>query len=184
MTRHRTLAELEDGLTDIRQSPADNGVLRAIVIRPAVDERLSLPQVELSPQAGAHGDHWALGCWKSLPDGSPHPNVQIALMNARCIALIAQTEERWPLAGDNLFVDLDLSDANLPCGQQLAIGSALLEITAEPHDGCSKFARRFGPDAVRFINSPLGKQLHLRGVYARIVQPGVVSVGDTIEKRS
>jgi MOSC domain-containing protein YiiM len=177
-----SLAELENGLPEILRSPTDRGVLRAIVIRPETDARASLPQCELSPEGGVHGDNWAKGCWMSLPDGRPHPDVQVTLMNARAIALIARDEARWPLAGDNLFVDLDLSDDNLPPGTRLAVGSTLLEITEVPHKGCKKFAARFGADATRFVNSREGLRLHLRGIYARIVERGVVAVGDPIQK--
>ena len=179
-TRHLSLEELRQGLDEIRRSPKDQGILRAIVIRPETDARTSLQRCELSPELGVHGDNWALGCWLSLPDGRPHPDVQVAIMNARTIALIAQDEARWPLAGDNLFVDLDLSEDNLPPGTRLSVGSTLLEITAEPHKGCSKFAARYGVDATRFVNGREGRQLHLRGIYARIVEAGVVAVGDTI----
>lgn len=182
MSRHLSLAELNEGLPGILESPKDRGVLRAIVIRPETDARLALPQCELSPEGGVHGDHWAKGCWLSLPDGRPHPDVQVAIMNARTIARIAQDEARWPLAGDNLFADLDLSADNLPPGTRLSVGGARLEITAVPHKGCKKFAERFGVDATRFVNSRDGLRLHLRGIYARIVEPGVITVGDAIEK--
>ena len=101
-------------------------------------------------------------------------------MNARVIALIAQEKDRWPLAGDQLFVDLDLSPANLPHGTRLAIGSAVIEVSAEPHTGCKKFVFRFGLDAMKFVNSPVGRSLNLRGVNARVVRPGTISVGDRV----
>jgi MOSC domain-containing protein YiiM len=181
-TRHLRLDELRQGLHEIRQSPSDRGVLKAIVIRPETDARLSLQRCELSPEGGVHGDSWAKGCWMSLPDGRPHPDVQVAIMNARTIALIAKEEARWPLAGDNLLVDLDLSAENLPPGTRLSVGSALLQITDVPHKGCKKFAERFGVDATRFVNARDGLRLHLRGIYGRIVEPGVVAVGDTVAK--
>jgi hypothetical protein len=180
--KHPSLEELRQGLDEIRQSPKDGGVLKAIVIRPETDARASLQRCELSPDGGVHGDNWARGCWMSLPDGRPHPDVQVTIMNARTIALIAKEEARWPLAGDNLLVDLDLSAGNLPPGTRLSIGSALLEITDVPHKGCKKFAERFGVDATRFVNAQDGLRLHLRGIYARIVEPGVVAVGDTVAK--
>ena len=152
------------------------------MIRPATDARESLRQCELSAELGVHGDNWAQGCWMSLPDGRPHPDVQVAIMNARTIALVAQDEARWPLAGDNLYVDLDLSAANLPPGTRLAIGTTLLEITAVAHNGCKKFAERFGLEATRFVNSKDGKRLHLRGIYARVARPGTITVGDLVSK--
>jgi len=136
MARHLSREELEAGLSEILRSPSDRGELRAVVIRPETDARLSLKECELSPERGVHGDNWARGCWLSLPDGRPHPDVQVAIMNARSSALIAQDEARWPLAGNNLYVDLDLSAANLPPGTRLGLGSAILEITAVPHNGC------------------------------------------------
>jgi MOSC domain-containing protein YiiM len=182
MTRHLSLDELNGGLAEILQSPKDRGGLRAIVIRPETDARIALAHCELSPDRGLHGDNWAKGCWMSLPDGRPHPDVQVTIMNARTIALIAPDEARWPLSGDNLLVDRDLSADNLPPGTRLAVGSALLEITAVPYKGCRKFAARFGVDATRLVNSREGTRLHLRGIYARIVEAGIVTVGDPVEK--
>ncbi|MEZ6110760.1 MAG: hypothetical protein R3C99_07080 [Pirellulaceae bacterium] len=178
----RSPEELDDALPWIRQSPKDKGVLRMIVVRPGTNERSVLPEVEISAAGGVHGDCWASGCWKSLPDGRPHPDVQIAMMNVRVIEAVAGPEERWPLAGDNLFVDLDLGSENLAPGQRLEIGSAVIEITDEPHLGCRKFQNRFGVDALRFVNSPLGKQLHLRGIYAKVVTEGMIRAGDVVKK--
>ena len=182
MARHLTLSELENGLDDILQSPKDNGVLKAIVIRPGTDERVSLDESDISPELGVHGDNWAQGCWLSLADGSPHPDVQVAIMNARAIALMSGSQDRWQLAGDNLYIDMDLSRENLAAGQRLRVGTAELEITAQSHNGCRKFADRFGKDAVMFVNSSEGKQLRLRGVYAKIITGGIVRVGDVVER--
>ena len=180
--RHLTREELESGLPEIRRAPKDHGRLEAIVVRPGHNERKSLTSSEISPERGVHDDHWALGCWKTTEDGKPHPDVQICIMNVRVIRLIAQAKERWSLAGDNLFVDLDLTSENLPPGQRLAVGNALIEVTAVPHNGCQKFVERYGRDAVLFVNSPVGKQLHLRGIYARVVIAGTITVGDLLTK--
>ncbi len=179
---HITESEINLGLDHIQQSPTDNGLLRSIVIRPGSDLRVKLQECRLSPEGGTEGDQWARGCWLTLPDGKPHPDVQIAIINARLIDLLAGSFERWELAGDNLYVDLDLSRDNLAPGQRLQIGECVLEITNEEHKGCDKFRDRFGMDAVRFVNSPLGKQLRLRGIYAKVIQAGIVRVGDTIQK--
>ncbi len=182
MITHRTRAELEAELPGIVASPADNGMLRAIVIRPKPGQRTQLAACEISLAGGVHGDNWADGCWKETEDGRPHPDVQICIMNARCIAAIAGERENWPPAGDNLFVDLDLTRENLPTGQRLAIGSAIVEVTAEPHNGCQNFVNRYGRDATVFVNTGEGRRLRLRGIYARVVQDGRASVGDVVRK--
>lgn len=180
--RHLTTAEIEAGLETIRQSPADGGVLKLIVRRPQVDMREVLETGQLTPAEGLAGDSWRRRSSTRTADGSAHPDMQINVMNARVIALLAQAPERWPLAGDQLFVDLDLSEQNLPPGTQLAIGAAVIEVTAQPHTGCAKFAARFGHDALKFVNSPVGKELHLRGINARVVRAGEIHVGDVVRK--
>ena len=179
---HLSLAELEAGLGIIRQSPQDNGLLKLIVRRPKVDEREIVNEAELDLEEGLVGDTWKARGSKATPDGSANINAQITLMNMRAIALLAQDESRWALAGDQLFVDFDLSEANIPAGARIAIGSVILEVSATPHTGCAKFSERFGKDALKFVNSPDGKQLHLRGVNARVVQAGGIQVGNVVRK--
>jgi hypothetical protein len=178
MSKHLSREELAAGLDHILAAPADHGRLEMIVIRPAPGERQELESVNLSLAGGAEGDHWALGCWKSTEDGRPHPDVQICIMNARCIGHVAGDRGRWPSAGDTLFIDLDLSPENLPTGQRLTLGTAVLEITAEPHAGCASFSAHYGRDATVFVNTGPGKANRLRGLYARVVTDGRVSVGD------
>jgi hypothetical protein len=177
-----TTAELEAGLEVIRQSPKEVGALEMIVRRPAPEQREVLAEGQLDPAEGLVGDNWRSRGSAATADGSAHPDMQLNIMNARTIALVAQAKERWSLAGDQLFVDLDLSSDNLPPGTRLAIGSAVVEVTPVPHNGCKKFTERFGLDAMRFVNSPVGKELHLRGINARVVQPGVIRVGDAVKK--
>lgn len=180
--RFLSLEELEAGLAPIRQSPADAGTLAMIVRRPAIDQREVLDIGELDEDEGLKGDNWAVRGSSRTPDKSAHPEMQLNLMNARAIALIAQEEERWPLAGDQLYVDLDLSEKNLPPGSRLSLGEAIIEITAIPHNGCKKFAQRFGIDAVKFVNSKEGKALHLRGLNAKVIRGGSIKKGDRIQK--
>ena len=179
---HLTMVELKAGMDHIRQAPKDLGVLKMIVRRPQDDERELLQEAELSLADGLVGDNWKERGSRHLPDGSANPEAQITVMNARAIALLAQTENRWPLAGDQLYVDLDLSDDNLPPGTRLTIGTAVLEVSPVPHTGCKKFSSRFGVDAMKFVNTPEGRQLHLRGINTRILQPGTIHVGDVITK--
>jgi len=178
--RHLTAEELAQGLAEVCLAPKDVGTLQLIVARPQSEQRLALESAELSPEHGLLGDRWRATSWLRLPDDSPDPAVQITLMNARCIQLVAGDREFWPLAGDNLFVDFDLSQENLPVGSRLTIGGAVLEIAEPPHNGCAKFKRRFGLPALAFVNSQQGKALRLRGVHARVVQAGPIAVGDPI----
>ena len=177
-----SMTELEAGMEHIRQSPNDSGILKMIARRPVDDEREVVEHGKLDPQLGLVGDNWKVRGSKHAPDGSANIHAQITIMNSRTIALLAQTEDRWALAGDQLFVDFDLSEANIPAGTRLAIGSAILEVSAVPHTGCRKFSDRFGVEAHKFVNSPDGKQLHLRGVNARVVQAGEIRVGDVVRK--
>jgi len=179
---HLEMTELEAGLEEIRRSPGDGGVLELIVRRPRPDEREVLEEAELDLSEGLVGDSWKERRSSRTPDGSPHPDMQLNVMNARAIALFARDRGRWALAGDQLYVDLDLSDENLPPGTRLSIGSAVIEVTPQPHTGCKKFVLRFGPDVMKFVNSPVGRQLRLRGLNARVVRPGRVRVGDAVRK--
>ena len=180
--KHLTTAELEAGLDAVRQSPKDEGVIALIVRRPQVDAREVLEEGELDLVEGLVGDSWKVRASNRTPDGSPHPDMQLNVMNARVIALVAGEKERWSLAGDQLFIDMDVSQENLPPGTRLALGSAVIEVTDQPHAGCKKFAARFGLDALKLVNSPVGKQLQLRGVNAKVAQPGVIRVGDFVKK--
>ena len=180
--KHLTREELEAGLDFIRQSPKDEGVLQLIVRRPREDEREVLQEAELDIIEGLIGDNWKTRGSSRTADGSSHPDMQLNIMNARAAALITQSADRWKLAGDQLYVDLDLSDENLLPGTQLAIGSAVIEVTAQPHTGCKKFVERFGVDALKFVMSPVGRELHLRGINARVVKSGIIRTNDSIRK--
>ncbi|HEV2764815.1 MAG TPA: hypothetical protein VGV38_17675 [Pyrinomonadaceae bacterium] len=180
--KHLSAEELSAGLEEIRRSPKDGGAVELIVRRPAVDEREVLAEGELHPSEGLVGDTWKLRGSSRTADGSPHPEMQLNVMNSRVVALLARGRERWPLAGDQLYLDLDLSEENLPAGTRLALGTAVIEVTAEPHTGCKKFVSRFGLDALKFVNSPEGRRMRLRGLNAKVVKAGRVRVGQSAKK--
>lgn len=181
---YATKEEMEAGMTAICQSPKAEGALRLIVRRPAMDEREVVSEAQLDIVEGLVGDTWRTRGSSRTSDGSSHPEMQINIMNARVIALLAGSEERWPLAGDQLYVDLDLSRENVPPGTRLCVGTAVLVVTGQPHTGCKKFSARFGPEALKFVNTPEGREMNLRGINARVVQGGVIRVGDVMKKIS
>ncbi len=156
--------------------------MELIVKRPATEARELAEHAILDPATGLSGDNWFSRGSSRTPDRSANRDAQLTLMNSRAIALIAATKERWPLAGDQLYVDFDISAGNLPAGSRLKIGDAMIEITAEPHLGCGKFKARFGEAALTFVNSPIGRELRLRGLNARIITGGPIRVGDRVEK--
>ena len=184
MLKHLTAAELEAGLKHILAAPKDTGRVELIVRRPATDHREVLETAMLDLAQGLVGDNWLQRGLAFMGDGSAHPDMQLNLMSSRVIDLLAQAKDRWPLAGDQFYVDIDLSAANLSAGTRLAIGTAVIEVTAEPHLGCRKFSKRFGRDAMKFVNSMVGKALNLRGINARVIEPGIVKTGDVIFKLS
>ena len=177
--RHRTVAELEPHLDHLAASPKDVGVLELVVCRPAKGRRRVLDDGVLDAEVGLVGDSWSSRPGRT-PDGSPHPDKQVTLMNARMVALLSSEPAEQALAGDQLYVDLDLSKANLPAGTRLAIGSAVVEVTAPPHLGCPIFVRHFGEQAMHFVNSKAGRAMRLRGANARVVTGGPVRAGDKV----
>ncbi|HJQ79911.1 MAG TPA: MOSC domain-containing protein [Lacipirellulaceae bacterium] len=182
--QHRSAIELEQGLADVTESPRDAGRLEAIVIRPASNERRMLQSVRLTPEGGVEGDRWVTDSYYRLKDGRSDPCCQVSIMNARFLRQIAGSEDSICLAGDNLIVDLDLSEANLPAGSRLAIGrEVVIEITEKAHTGCSKLEGRYGSEARAFMNSKARKSLHLRGRYASVVSGGTIAVGDVVRKQ-
>jgi MOSC domain-containing protein YiiM len=180
---HRSEEELAAALDRIRGAPRDVGALMMIVRRPADAQREVLEEATLEPGIGLVGDNWPQRPSKHTADGSPDPDRQLTIMSSRAVAAVAGARERWPLAGDQLFVDFDLGDAHVPVGTVLAVGRAVLVISPAPHTGCAKFTERFGSAASRWINTDAGRELHLRGIYARVVVAGVVRRGDSIRRR-
>jgi MOSC domain-containing protein YiiM len=179
---HRTAAELEQGMGDVTAAPRDEGQVRLIVRRTGKGQREVLAVGELDREVGLVGDDWVNR--PSRATGQPSPYAQVTVMNARFAELIAGEAgpRAWAQAGDQLYIDLDLSQENLPPGSRLAVGRAVIEISAEPHTGCAQFSARFGLDALRIANSELGRALRLRGANAVVVEPGMVRTGDRARK--
>ena len=183
VAKHLSTDELEPGLDEIRRAPVDKGVGELIVRRPAEGEREVLSEGTLDLAEGLVGDRWSAHRSSKTADGSPNRETQLTLMSARVVDLVAARDrDRWALAGDQIYVDFDISEANLPAGTRLSLGSAVIEVTPEPHTGCVKFMSRFGKDAHRFVNTKPYRHLRLRGLNAKVIEPGTVSSGDPIRK--
>ena len=176
------MAQLEAGLDGVRTSPKEEGVLQLIVRRPERGERELMDEGRLDVAVGLVGDNWQTRGSTGTPDGSADPELQVTLMNSRAADLFSGGREHWHIAGDQLFVDLDLGGENLPPGTRLAIGTAVLEVSVKPHTGCAKFSGRFGADALRLVSSRVGQELCLRGINAKVVQSGAIRVGDAVRK--
>ena len=179
---HATEEELNAGLERIQRAPNDIGVLLMIVRRPDVDKREIIRTGELDVDRGLVGDNWKERGSTSTPDGQANSDAQITIINLRVLELVAQLQERWALSGDQLVIDINLSEENMPPGTRIAIGTAILEVSDKPHTGCAKFAQRFGKDALRFVSTPTAMKLRLRGVNTRIVKSGTIRPGDAAKK--
>lgn len=179
---HTSKEALSEGLPYIRGAPKDGGDLKCIVIRPELGTRQEITKGALSVSEGLSGDRWAWDSWRTTETGAPHPDVQICVMNSRCLELVAGSRDRWAAAGNNLVIDMDLSLGNLPPGSRLVVGTAEIEITAEPHFACGSFIERYGRDAGIFFNTGAGRAECLRGRYAKVVSDGQIAIGDRVHK--
>jgi MOSC domain-containing protein YiiM len=177
---HRSPEDLAADIEHVAAAPRDAGRVELLVVRPAEDERVEVDEVVIDTEVGLVGDTWPQRGSTRTPDGGPDPDAQVTVMCSRASQLVAGARERWSLAGDQVYVDLDLSVDNLPTGTRLALGDAILEVTAAPHTGCSKFSERFGVDALRLTATPEGRRLRLRGINTRVVRSGTVRVGDEV----
>ena len=177
---HKDLETLQNGFEHIKKSPADNGTVELIAIRPEEDQRKELEEGMFDEIKGLIGDNWASRGHSKTTDGSAHPEMQINIMNSRIISLITTEKNDWKMAGDQLFVDFNLNKDNVPAGTRLSIGDAILEVTSVPHTGCKKFSQRFGVEALKFISTNTGRQWQLRGINARVIKSGAIRIGDQI----
>ena len=169
-SRHLPMNELERLLSKL-QPMRDRGTLSLIVSRGFMGKRNTPDRVTLTPDGGVPNDTW----FREQPEKRV---AQLSVMRIDVCRMFANGQDP-AIAGDNLLIDLDLSDENLPCGSQLRLGGALLEVTPEPHDGCLKFKQRFGADALRMTATH--RSQHLRGIYMKTIEAGEITVGDPIE---
>jgi MOSC domain-containing protein YiiM len=154
--------------------PRQRGSVDLLVCRLGGGRHSTPQRVGVSAEAGVAGDRWSRD--------ERDPSVQVTLMMTRVAELIAQ-QQALPLhlAGDNLLVGLDLHERALPVGTRLRAGTAVLEVTAEPHLGCKKFRERFGSGALRWVNDKAHRDRRLRGVNCRVVVDGEIALGDALE---
>jgi hypothetical protein len=179
----RSLAQLESALDHLRAAPGDAGTLTLVVRRPQRLTRELLTEAVIDEADGLVGDSWLSRATSRAKAVGRHFDAQVTVMSSRMVGLLGDTDAERALAGDQLYVDLDLSHDNLPAGSRIEVGAdVVLEVTAKPHAGCKKFLDRFGADAVAFVNSEEGSRLRLRGLNARVVRGGVVRVGDDVHR--
>lgn len=177
-----SVRDFDPFLDSVRAAPADGGRVELLVLRTGPGQRKVVTEAMIDLDEGVVGDDWRTRVSTSRLDGSANPDAQVTIMSTRVLAAIEPDRSRWPLAGDQLLVDADLSIPNLPAGSRLEIGEAVLEVSETPHTGCSQFRARFGADALRWINGPVGRELRMRGVNTRVVRGGMVRVGDGLRK--
>jgi len=175
-----TPRDFEPFLGAVRAAPRGVGRVELIVRRPAVDLREVLSEAEIDATVGLVGDGWFERGSSRTPDGRANPDSQLTLISTRVLRAIEGDQSRWPLAGDQFYVYFDLSQNALSPGSLLEVGSAMIEVSDHPHTGCAKFSARFGSDALRWVNSPVGRELRMRGMNTRVVRGGRVRAGDAV----
>ncbi len=164
--------DYEQAWQALPERPRERGQVTRVVVRPATNERVLLQTVRVTPEDGLTGDRWGTG--------KRNPENQITLMMEQVVSLVATPSSPPELAGDNLYVTIDLAEDCLPAGTRLQIGSALVEVTPLPHYGCKKFSARFGSEALKWINSRDGKRQRLRGLHVQVIEAGDIAVGSDI----
>ncbi len=180
--KYKKLNDLQLGLDKIISSPKQIGTVKMIVSRPKIGIRKIQEMAELDKDLGLIGDNWHDRDSSNMQDKSADIETQLTIMNSCVIALITQNCDQWPLAGDQLYIEMDISKNNLPPGSLLKLGNALLKISKKPHTGCKKFSERFGLDALKFVSSRQGRELSLRGINTSIIKSGMVQTGDKVMK--
>jgi hypothetical protein len=179
---HRSISDLTEALEYILSAPESQGHVEMIAIRPEEDQREIISTGKLDTEIGLLGDSWKARGNRHTEDGKADRSAQLTLMNSRVIENLAGTRDRWALAGDQVYVDLNLSIENLPPGTRLRLGDAIIEVSDTPHTGCKKFASRYGADALRFVNIGVGRESRFRGMNAFVVQGGEFGVGSPVVK--
>jgi len=177
-----SLESLEARKPWVLDAPKDNAPVLSLCIRPAEGERRFVERIRFDPQAGVVGDRWRWKAWMHLPDGRPDPRIQVCMLGTRVLQLVRREGSSMIHPGDTVIADMDFSEANLPAGQRLQLGSAVLEVSDVFNTGCAKWQERYGPAALRWINRPGNRALRLRGILARVVAPGEATLNDTLRK--
>ena len=179
---HSTKDQLAELVPHILDAPRDGGKIEMLVRRPTQDEREVVEFAQLRADVGMVGDDWFERGKAASQDGSVDPQYQLTVMSSRVVQAVAGSRDRWPLAGDQIYVDMLLGTEELASGTRLAIGSAVIEVSSVPHTGCKKFVGRFGADALRFVNTGDGKPRRFRGLNASVVIDGECKVGDLVTR--
>ena len=174
--------QLDQALPDVMAAPKDRAAIGMLCLRPERNQRKFVDQIEVSPQKGIAGERWLESPWLTTPEGAPHPGIQISILQQRVLDLVWQDRENTPHPGDTFVVDMDLSHDNLPVGQLLSVGTAILKVSDVFNDGCVKWKARYGAAAKDWIVADDHPKLRLRGVLCSVERAGLLKAGDFLTK--
>lgn len=180
---HATMDELLAATPSILDAPKDRAEISMLCLRPGYNQRRFVDHIDVSPEEGIPGERWSTRPWLTLPDGAAHPGIQVCILSKRVLDLVWRDRATTPHPGDTFIVDMDLSEDNLPDGQLLQAGSAVLRVSEVFNDGCVKWKARYGADAKDWVNLPEYRAARLRGILCSVEQAGRIANGDLLIKK-
>lgn len=179
---HATAEQLNAALPHIRAAPRDDAPIEMLCFRPARNQRRMVPDLTLTADRGIPGERWLKAPWLTLPDGRPDPRIQVSILPKRVMDAVWLDRAGTVHPGDPIVADIETSYDSLPVGTRLRAGNAVLEVSDAFNDGCVKWKVRYGAAAKDWLVTPENRPLRLRGLLCRIVQDGMVRLGDRLQR--